>query len=94
MLDNHIIELDADDDSFMLYLFDSGIFGDIETDEQKTKIALRIIKNFYPSVDDNVIEMCIKYYLRIIKKDNRLYDSVILHKLIKNVNNEIQKRWL
>ena len=93
-MEGRFIEIDANDEDFMLYLFDSGILGDIETDKDKIQLNTEIIKIFFPNVSEDIITMCTKWYLEIIKKNTELCDAEIMAKLGKEVSKEIKERWI
>lgn len=92
-MEERIIEIDTNDEEFMLYLFDSGMLGDIHTDKHKIELTTQMLLNFYPNLED-VIRMCAKYFLHSIKKNKELCDAEIMVKLGKEVSNEIKNRWL
>lgn len=94
MIENTIIEIDAEDENLMLYLFDSGLFGDIETDEQKIEVITHILTGLgWPNYEAE-IRMCAKWFLNKIKEDTELCDAEIMMKLGKAVSKEIKERWL
>lgn len=93
-MEQRFIEIDATDEDFMLYLFDSGMFGDIQTDNDKIILNIHLMQNFFPNVPEDVIKMCTKWYLENIKKNKSLCDAEIMYQLGKQVSNEIKDRWL
>lgn len=93
-MEGRFIEIDATDEDFMLYLFDSGMFGDIQTDNDKIQLNIHLMQNFFPNVPEDVIKMCTKWYLENIKKNKSLCDAEIMYQLGKQVSSEIKDRWL
>lgn len=93
-MEQRFIEIDATDEDFMLYLFDSGMFGDIQTDNDKIILNIHLMQNFFPNVPEDVIKMCTKWYLENIKKNKSLCDAEIMYQLGKQVSSEIKDRWL
>lgn len=93
-MEERIIEIDATDEDFMIYLFDSGMFGDIQTDNDKIQLNIHLMRNFFPNVSEDVIKMCTKWYLEDIKKDKKLFDAEIMYQLGKEVSRELKERWL
>lgn len=93
-MEGRFIEIDANDEDFMLYLFDAGMFGEIKTDKQKIEVITHILTGLgWPDYEDE-IRMCAKYFLNSIKKNKSLCDAEIMYQLGKEVSKEIKERWL
>lgn len=93
-MEESIIEIDATDKDVMLYFFASGLFGEIQTDEQKIEVITHIFSNLgWPELEAE-IRMCAKWFLSKIKEETELCDAEIMVKLGKKVSKEIKSRWL
>jgi len=92
-MEESIIEIDATDENYIEFLFESGIFGEIYTDAQKIEVLVDIFTRYGWSDLHAEILMCANHFLPQIKKESE-FDGEIMAKLVKMVSREIKSRWL
>lgn len=92
-MEENIIETDVDG-GLMIFMLEWGVFGEIQTDENKIDTITSMLSKIFYDVED-VIRMCAKWYLNKIKEEGEdLSDGEVMFKLGKLISKELKERWL